>query len=462
MSRTMLVGGLGALRDELVVAALAGAALDAVALPSPTDAGLALARALGNHGQCNPGQYPVGSVLEAARRAGLDAATFAARHVWVVPSSCGPCRLAAFPLEWRRVLDGAGLGALPFEFVDQHSFIPALSSGGGGRTAGLGLVMALVAGDGLEALGHQLRPWVVAPEDLDALLMDGAREVSGALRSRQSVLPALHRVAVRAWTLPVRLDRALPRVLLVGEPWTTLTDGDPSYDIARRLARLGAEVEAPLVVDWLSALAWQRSGAVLVPDDERLAARRAVRSVAAGWRLVAKALQLPVRRPSPARLGALAGPWYPPSIRGGSSFLEVGRALAAAEDHAAHVVVSLKPFGCLPSASLSDGVLGPLLARAPEGPAFLALETSGDSQASVDSRLELALHGATLRAWGEFEAVCRTKGLSTAGGLEVLARLGPAALRHQRGQRMFTCTAAELLDDPSLGAPREAAPTFAS
>lgn len=448
MSRTLLVGGLGALRDELVVAALGGAGLDAVVLPPPSDAGLARARALGNHGQCNPAQYPVGAVLEAASGAtSLEA--FAERHCWVVPSSCGPCRLAAFPLEWRRVLDGAGLGALQLEFVDQFSFVPALARGATGRAPGVGLLLALLAGDGLEALGHRLRPWVVAPDELDALLADGAREVARALRARASPLPALRDVAAWAWALPVRLDRALPRVLLVGEPWTTLTDGDPSYAIARRLARVGAEVDAPLLVDWLLALAWQRSGAALIPDDDRLAARRAVRSVSAAWALVARALHLPTRRPAPARLGALAAPWYPPSVRGGSSFLEVGRALAAAEDRAAHLVVSLKPFGCLPSSALSDGVLGPLLARQADGPAFLALETSGDSHASVDSRLELALHGATLRAWDELEAACAERGLSPSAGLEALARHEASALQGKGRRRRFTCTAAQLLTGAS-------------
>ena len=98
------------------------------------------------------------------------------------------------------------------------------------------------------------------------------------------------------------------------------------------------------------------------------------------------------------RLCALAAPWYPDDALGGSGHLEVARALAAAADRSAELVISIKPFGCLPSSCISDGVLAPLLRRTPGAPAYLTLETTGDSHATVESRLEMALHAATLRA----------------------------------------------------------------
>lgn len=442
MSRTLLVGGLSRLHDPLCVAALRGAGVDAELLPPPTDAGLKRARALGNHGQCNPAQYPVGAVLERAQASREGAAAFARAHAWLVPGSCGPCRLAAFPLEWSRVLEGAGLGDLHVERVDQFSFVPLLASSGEARSPGLTLLAALAAGDVLAELGHALRPWVDDAEALERVLEDGVRAAAAAFEEARDVRVALRATAAGARALPARGDRVLPRVLLVGEPWTTLTDGDPSYAVARRLAGLGAEVDAPRVVDWLRAIGWQRAGARLVPEAERAAAAHGARRLGALWRLYAGAAGLGTRLDEPAELGALAAPWYPAEVRGGASFLEVGRALLAARRRRAHLVLSLKPFGCLPSSALSDGVLAPLLGRTEGAPAFLAIETSGDAHASVDSRLELALHGATLRALGEFEAACAERGLAGSAARAALARRPPKPLH---GPRRWACTAAELV-----------------
>lgn len=441
-ARRVLLGGLGAVRDALAVAALRGAGLDAERLPPPTDLGLARARVLGNHGQCNPAQYAVGTVLERARAAPEGPAAFARRHAWLVPASCGPCRLAAFPLEWARVLEGAGLAELQVELFDQFAFVPALAAGAARATPTRGLLLALVAGDVLETLGHRLRPFVEDAGALAQVLSHGTAALASAFEERREPRPVLREVAALARALPTRFDRVLPRVLLVGEPWTTLTDGDPSYAIASRLAELGAEVDAPRLVDWLRSIAWQRSGATLKAVEERRAAARAVRSLGAAWRFLARAAGLEEPLEEPARLGALAAPWYPAEVRGGSSFLEVGRALAAAQARSTHLVLSLKPFGCLPSSALSDGVLAPVLARQQGGPTFLALETSGDSHASVDSRLEMALHSAALRAMGELRAACDGRGVRAEA---VRAALRAKAPRHLTGPRAFACTAAELV-----------------
>lgn len=453
MSRTLLVGGLSSLHDPLCVAALRGAGVDAVALPLPTDAGLAKARALGNHGQCNPAQYSVGAVLEHAARSGLSPREFGARHAWVAPGSCGPCRLAAFPLEWARVLEGAGLGALHVELFDQHAFGAALVGGDAARSPGRALLAALVTGDVLATLGHRLRPWVEAPAALDALLDAAVRELAAALEGGGGLRAGLRAVGARAHALATQGGRVLPRVLLVGEPWVTLNDGDPSAAIARRLEELGAEVDAPKLVDWLRTLAWQRARSALTPEPQRREATRAVPHLGALWRLLSSAAGVFEPLDDPQTLGALAEPWYPADVRGGSAHLEVARALEATQRRAVHLVVSVKPFGCLPSTSLSDGVLAPLLRRMADAPAFLALETTGDGYAAIDSRLEMALHGATLRALRELEIACDTNSLSPAAARRALASRRPV---HLVGPRRYACTAAESIARGVLGDASEA------
>lgn len=443
-SRTLLVGPLSPAHDALAAAALRGAGLAAQAVHQPTDEGLRRARALGNHGQCNPPHYAVGAVLEHARASPLSPEDFAAQHAWLTLGSCGPCRLAAFPVEWSQVLQGAGLGGLRVEPLEQMGFLKGLAGEGPARHRGLGnsVVAALVAADAIETLGHRLAPWAVEPEALRSELGAGTQRVVAAVERGQGVLAALRQTAQAARALKMDFGRVLPRVLLVGEPWAILTRGAPSYDVAARLEELGAEVDATKAVDWLRYLAWQRLRTQRASDEERLASARTSRRLAALWALFSRAVGLKEPLEDLDRLAAVAAPWYPAGVLGGSGHLEVGRALAAMEDKTVHLVLSLKPFGCLPSSALSDGVLGPLLGRAsPRAPAFLALETTGDAHATVDSRLEMALETASLRALDEFEQAWAERGVPAqavrAGGTRGVLRVA--------GPRRFACTAAELV-----------------
>jgi len=140
-------------------------------------------------------------------------------------------------------------------------------------------------------------------------------------------------------------------------------------------------------------------------------------------------------------LAAVARPFYDPDVRGGSAHLEIGRALLAARDRAAHLVLSLKPFGCLPSSSLSDGIMA-ILVRAYPGLRFVVIETTGDAEAAAESRVEMAVHAAALQASDELEAACVSRGLSTS---EALARLGALGILDLPGPRTYACTAAEAI-----------------
>jgi predicted nucleotide-binding protein (sugar kinase/HSP70/actin superfamily) len=456
---TWLVGGLSTLHDPLLAAALRGAGLPAATLHPRTDAGLRRARALGNHGQCNPAHYAVGAVLEHARRSGEDPGVFAGRHGWITAGSCGPCRLAGFGFEYARVLDGGGLGRLPVARVEPLSLavdpapggLPGLDS-----QAGNALLGAVVAGDVLTALGHALRPYAIDPDDVDAVLAAGAGELAEALEGGTPVHDALLRVRARAAGVALDTARILPRVLLVGEPWTTVADGDPSYDLARRLGAHGVEVDAPVASDWLHYRLWEEErDARASPECEERTSRvlrlgRVERRLRALWRRLGAAAGLGgAPRPDMNELATLAAPHYDPDVRGGSAHLEVGRALQAERDRTAHLVLSLKPFGCLPSSHVSDGILSVLLRRQSRM-RFLALETCGDADVTAESRVEMAVHAAALEAADDLEAVCERRRMSQPVARQALAARRAADLALQ-GPRAYACSAAEWLS-------REASP----
>ena len=450
--RTWLVGGLSSLHDPLLAAALRGAGMRAVALHPPTNSGLRRARSLGNHGQCNPAHYAVGSVLEHARRSGDEPAAFAERHGWLTAGSCGPCRLAAFGFEYARVLASAGLERLPVARIEPFVL---LSGPEPGRPPILpasadALLLAVLAGDLLTMLGHALRPYALDPHDVQSLLASGVGEIAEALERRASVVSSLRRIQASAAAVACDPTRFLPRVLLVGEPWTTLVDGDPSYDLARRLGDCGVEVDTPLACDWLHYRIWEEERDASAdpggPEKEArvLALRRADRRIRAMWRCLAVAVGLGrAPRPDMNELAALATPHYDPDIRGGSAHLEVGRAMQADRDRTAHLVLSLKPFGCLPSSHVSDGIL-PVLLRRGGRLSFLALETCGDADAAAESRVQMAIHAAALAAADEVATVCKKRAISASAARHELATRAPGVIAVE-GPRTYACTAAESL-----------------
>ena len=439
---TLLVGGLSSVHDPLLAAALRGCGKSVELLHPRTDAGLRRARALGNHGQCNPAHYAVGAVLEHTRCSGLESRAFCADRVWLTLGSCGPCRLAAFPHEYARVLRGAGLGRLPVVFVDQLRFVEACSSSGSGIVGAKeasALVAAVVAGDVVTQVASGLRPYAVAQDAVESLITATVAALGDALERRASPVSALRDLRANAASLAIDRMRVLPRVLLVGEPWTTLADGDPSYDLVRRLGVLGAEVAAPTATEWLRFRLWEE--AELRPQERRALAN-ADTMVRETWTWFAGSAGIRTRPLDLERLAQLARPYYDPRVRGGSAHLEIGRALEAVAARSTHLVLSLKPFGCLPSSSLSDGILS-LLLRAERAPTFLALETTGDADATAESRVDMALHAATLRAIEEFERACDGAGLLPTDGLELLKVDGEDGAPETAEPRMYACAAAE-------------------
>jgi predicted nucleotide-binding protein (sugar kinase/HSP70/actin superfamily) len=111
--------------------------------------------------------------------------------------------------------------------------------------------------------------------------------------------------------------------------------------------------------------------------------------------------------PSQSELARLAHPFYHTLARGGEGHLEVGKNVYYTTHHLCHMVLALKPFGCMPS-SQSDGVQSAVVNRFPEM-IFLPIETAGEGEINAYSRVQMALTEAKIKARTEFEQ-CLLKG----------------------------------------------------
>jgi predicted nucleotide-binding protein (sugar kinase/HSP70/actin superfamily) len=226
--------------------------------------------------------------------------------------------------------------------------------------------------------------------------------------------------------------RVKPVVKVTGEFWAATTDGAGNFDMFRFLEHEGAEVRVDPVGGWVMYLLYQaKARASLerrVARPERMFSRAAIANelkfarrqllFSLGewlwrreYRRVAGALGgVAGDLPPQDELARLAQPYYHPMTRGGEGHLEVGKTIYYTIHRRCHMVLSLKPFGCLPSTQ-SDGAQSAVAGRLKDL-IFLSIETSGEGQLNAHSRVQMALGEAKVAARREFDEALSLTGRS--------------------------------------------------
>jgi predicted nucleotide-binding protein (sugar kinase/HSP70/actin superfamily) len=228
--------------------------------------------------------------------------------------------------------------------------------------------------------------------------------------------------------------RVKPVVKVTGEFWAQTTEGDGNFRMFEFLEREGAHVVADPLSAWVMYLLWQPRARLLykrgldVPrsgpawtrwrakkaDDLRVFKKRTLLDV--GERLYRGRYDR-LRRglgnvPHPIvdmlELERLAQPYYLPLARGGEGHLEVAKNIYYSTRPGAHMVLSLKPFGCMPSTQ-SDGVQSAVVAHFKDM-LFLPIETAAEGELNAHSRVQMALVEARARAQAEFDRALASTG----------------------------------------------------
>jgi predicted nucleotide-binding protein (sugar kinase/HSP70/actin superfamily) len=112
-----------------------------------------------------------------------------------------------------------------------------------------------------------------------------------------------------------------------------------------------------------------------------------------------------VDQPELVRLGH---PYYNSRSGGGEGHLEVAKNIYYSNKDMAHMVLSLKPFGCMPSTQ-SDGAQAAVVSQYSDM-IFLPIETSGEGDVNAHSRVQMALGEAKMKCKAEFNAVVERTG----------------------------------------------------
>jgi predicted nucleotide-binding protein (sugar kinase/HSP70/actin superfamily) len=336
---------------------------------------------------------------------------------------------------------------------------------------GLGAFNALNFGDVLNDVACQIRPYEVHDGETDRVFAEVMERLSTALREHhmyevldrtpawlsrrlaanrkaKDITNSLGKVVDHLWGAQTaramrearkQLDgievdrlRVKPLVKVTGEFFAQTTEGDGNFHMFQFLEREGAQVKVEPIANWTMYLLWQaraRHAArkwvdTMKPDrwalGERLACELKFRQkqmffgigehlYAYLYRRVLRGLGgighdlLDMRE-----LASLAQPYYHRFARGGEGHLEVAKNIYYTVHKKAHMVLSLKPFGCMPS-SQSDGVQSAVMNHFKDM-IYLPVETSGEGEVNAHSRVQMALGEAKAKAKTEFQQALESTG----------------------------------------------------
>ncbi len=437
---TILFGGLTAMHDALIEAGLQRLGYKSKSLACPDKESLRKGKEFGNRGQCNPTYFTIGNLLKHLNRLrdedGLSSRQLVENYIFVTVGGCGPCRFGTYITECRKVLLDAGYeGFLIFDVRNfgRHKHNPAQAGLKLNTALAITFFKCLMAGDVINAMTYRIRSYEVVAGATEAAV-DRCRDILyEAFREGHGIRRALRRC--RGVFAEIEVDRLQPKpkVLIIGEFWAMTTEGDGNYRLQRFLESEGAECEIQLVTTWALYEIWE----IRHDTRERMTLRRrngnkhhsepdspltilflsrlAKFIVIRCFNAFARAVGLgDFRLPDMDHLARISHKLYPNELRGGEGHMEVAKVIDIAAKNKVHMVISVKPFGCMPSSGVSDGVQSLVTAIHPQVN-FCPIETSGDGAVGVYSRVQMALFRARARAEEEFEEALAETGF---GGVE--------------------------------------------
>jgi predicted nucleotide-binding protein (sugar kinase/HSP70/actin superfamily) len=428
----ILVSGLTMAHDYLIEGALKGIGYNVQMLDCPDNAALQFGKEFGNRGQCNPTYFTVGNLVKylctLRDKHGMSSEEIIKNYVFLTAGACGPCRFGMYVTEYRKALRDAGFDGFRVVLFQQTGGLSQAT----GEESGLemtppffwALVKALVAGDVINALGYRIRPYELTEGATDRALEQSKKIVYDALEARSNVLGALWKCKALLEDIAVDRTQPRPKTSIIGEFWAMTTEGDGNYQLQRFLEKEGAEADIQLVTAWILYMVWEARR----DTKERMNLRGADTSyyglgalgpfgvakkllgVSAADKIVRILFQTFAHTaglygyhlPDMFEIAKVSHEYYNNDLRGGEGHMEVGKLIMNVLQSKAHMTLSVKPFGCMPSAGVSDGVQSAISEKLP-GTIFCPVETSGDGRVNFYSRVQMYLFKAKQAAITELD-----------------------------------------------------------
>ncbi len=435
---TILNGGLTMAHDEFVAAALRGIGYNTRAMDCADTESLRHGKEFGNKAQCNPTYFTVGNLVKELCRLrdeeGLSTQEIIDGYVFLTAGACGPCRFGMYVTEYRKALRDAGFDGFRVVLFQQQSGFKQAT----GEEVGLALnpqffmalARGLFAGDVLNALSYRIRPYEVEEGATDRAIAAAKKDVCDTLVQDKSVLKALWRSRKHLGSVEVDRLRPKPKVAIIGEFWAMTTEGDGNYHLQRFVESEGGENDIQILVNWLLYTLWE-----MRHDTERRMTLRGedesyygLAGSDVGYKMAGVWLgELALRATFAAFCGAaglsrqqlpdmdeiakVGHSFYNNELRGGEGHMEVAKLVLNVAKQKANMTLSVKPFGCMPSSGVSDGIQTVITELHPEA-IYCPVETSGDGAVNFYSRVQMYMFKARERARKEHQEALDAYGIT--------------------------------------------------
>ena len=409
--------------------------------------------------------------LQGLEKNGMTKEDIIDKHVFVTAGACGPCRFGMYEAEYRLALRNSGFDGFRVILFQQTGGLNQAEMEAGlemNMDFSLAVLNAFNMGDMFNGLGYQIRPYEVVSGKTDEVMQqnldfmhdvmrDKSRyETDGALKSILSMIKldgtanyigkfydqlfgrdytdGLNQVRDNFNDIEIDRFRVKPVVKITGEFWAQLTEGDGNFNMFRFLEEENAEVLVEPVGTWIAYIMWQYKnniknrkavgeGEFDIPAwrlDKKLAIELNYLKKRATMSVAEKIFNREYKRFQGAlggtlhelidqyELSRLGHPHYNQSSGGGEGHLEVAKNIYYTNKNLAHMVLSLKPFGCMPS-SQSDGAQAAVVEQYKDM-IYLPIETSGEGEVNAHSRVQMALGSARVNAKEEFKLTLERTG----------------------------------------------------
>jgi predicted nucleotide-binding protein (sugar kinase/HSP70/actin superfamily) len=397
-------------------------------------------------------------------------------NIFITAGSCGPCRFGMYEAEFRLALRNAGFDGFRVVLFGMNGGLQQASLDAGvefNLNFFISILNSFIMGDLLNDVANAIRPYEVERGQTERVLASCLALCQDALRAKDytaiqagafvsllgKVTPANRAVTAatfvdqlhgahysgvlakcRAMIDEVEVDYLRPKPIckITGEFWAQITEGDGNFHMFRFLEGEGTEVFAEPVSTWISYLINQALNAAKdragLDRDVAPSSTTSVRArVAAALKLRRKLFTLALaqrllnreyerfraalggtahRLPDQRELRRLAHPYYNSRAGGGKGHLEVAQNIYCHARELCHMVLSLKPFGCMPSTQ-SDGAQAAVSSHHKDT-IYLPIETSGEGDVRAHSRVQMALGEAKDRCKHEFRRAVRETGYTIA------------------------------------------------
>ncbi len=372
----------------------------------------------GNRMQCNPIYFTSGSLIrnliKIEKETGLSKKEISKKYIFLSGGGqCGPCRYGMYPQEYLKVLNEAGydnfrilifgsdLGQEEGTENDAFKFNLLFR---------INLAIALILADLFHAAECSLMAYAENTEGVEDLLLECEQIVLRAFEKPRyflAVPKALKKVNKKLTAVKLKNNQK-PLIFVTGEFFANLAHNDGNYNLRRFITSEGCEVipgnftQRTLYDNWRRSVEAKRGMKYAETKEEYKFHKKFLKKQKMSSWVVNKIYSSYVKALKPEEFRArtemmdvdkmsnLAKDFYHPEIFGGEGNLEIAEAIDHAQRDEIDGFISSKPFGCMPSSGVSDGVQSKIMHMYPNLN-FLSIETSGDNDVSILSRVSMLL-----------------------------------------------------------------------